>query len=197
MNSEITTLLKKVGEGDRQVLGELAPLVLAELRQMAKACLGRGAGGQTWQPTDLVNELWARLLSREKLNFENRGHFFATAALVMRSLMVDHARQRLAHKRIPRSAQAGSAELDRLLHIPDEQCAELVALDEAMRRMAETRPRQSRIVELRYFAGLTVRETAEALGLSEKTIKREWAVARAWLHVQLRGSPVLPGRQAT
>lgn len=180
-HGEVTLLLQRLGKGDRQVLGELAPLLVAELRRIAANHL-RDQPGHTWQPTDLVNELWLRLLEREELRFANRAHFIGVSAHLMRVMVIDHARQRRARKRKPTTAQPLSGTLSSLLDLNESKAAELVALDEALERLAAMRPRQAEIVELRYFGGLTVEETSHALGLSEKTVKREWAAARAWLH---------------
>jgi RNA polymerase sigma factor (TIGR02999 family) len=190
VHGEITLLLHRLGQGDREVLSELAPLLVAELRRIAANHL-RDKPGHTWEPTDLVNELWLRLLEREELCFTNRAHFIGVSAHLMRVMVIDHARQRCARKRKPTTLPPPAANgLSALLDLTEGKAAELVALDEAIERLAARHPRQAEIVEMRYFGGLTVEETSQALGLSEKTVKREWSAARAWLHRELRGIPL-------
>lgn len=184
---EITVLLNRLKAGDPAALSELAPLVAVELRRLAVAHLRNQAPGHTWQPTDLVNELWLRLLGRGELQFENRGHFLGVAAHLMRVMVIDHARARCAEKRVPREPLEFGSEFACLLALTDERAVELVALDDGLSRLADLWPRQAEIVEMRYFAGLTVEETATALGISPATVKREWDKARAWLHARIRG----------
>jgi RNA polymerase sigma factor (TIGR02999 family) len=181
---EITLLLQRVQKGDSGALSDLAVLAFPELRRLAVTCLRSRDPGQTWMPTDLVNELWVRLLRREQIDFQNREHFLGGAVHLMRALVIDHARARNAAKRTPLTDN-----LPANLRISDGEAAELLALDSALSRLALLSERQARIVEMRYFAGFTVEETAEAMGVSPKTVKREWAVARAWLHAELRGIP--------
>ncbi|MDE3166263.1 MAG: sigma-70 family RNA polymerase sigma factor [Acidobacteriota bacterium] len=187
---EITLLLQRVRRGDSGALEDLAPLVSAELRRLAARLLHNQPPGHTWQPTDLVHELWLRLLNRHELQFENRAHFVGVAAHLMRVMVVDHARRRSAHKRTPEAAPRGMSEFEALLGLTDSRAAELVSLEDALQRLAALRPRQAEIVEMRYFAGSTVEEMAGALGLSPKTVKREWAAARAWLHSVMSGIEV-------
>jgi RNA polymerase sigma-70 factor (ECF subfamily) len=184
---QITLLLARIQHGDRQALSEVADLLHIELRRMAAASLHRQTPGHTWQPTDLVNELWVRLLTRDELRFENRAHFLGVAGHLMRVMVVDHARARATRKRTPAEGPPpGNDEFGILLRLSDGQLAGLLALDAALDRLAEMSVRQAQIVEMRFFAGLTVEETAQALALSPKTVKREWAAARAWLHAELR-----------
>ncbi len=185
---EITILLKRLRSGDPLALSELAPLVAAELRSLAARCLRNRPPGYTWQPTDLVNELWVRLLGRGELQFENRGHFLGVAAHLMRVMVIDHARARCAAKRRPPEQSENNTELAALLALTHERALELLALDEALTRLAEISPRQAEIVEMRYFAGLTVDEAGTALEISSATVKREWEKARAWLHASMRGA---------
>ncbi len=181
----MTVLLGRIQDGDRNAVSDLATLAFPELRRLAAACLRSEGSDHTWLPTDLVNELWVRLLRREKIDYQNRAHFLGAAAHLMRSLVIDHARMRGAAKRSPR---AGHLDLssDPQFDFSEADAAELVALDDALTRLGAMSPRQAQIVEMRYFAGFTVEETAEAMNLSPKTIKREWAAARAWLHAELR-----------
>jgi RNA polymerase sigma factor (TIGR02999 family) len=181
---EVTVLLARIQGGDRKAVSELASLAFPELRRIAAACLREQDPGHTWFPTDLVNELWVRLLRREQIEYQNRAHFIGAAAHLMRAMVVDHARKRSARKRSPVAAELPL--LDPQLHFSEADAAELLALDEALDRLASMSARQAQVVEMRYFAGFTVEETAQAMELSPKTVKREWAAARAWLHAELR-----------
>jgi RNA polymerase sigma-70 factor, ECF subfamily len=187
---QITLLLARIQHGDRQALSEVARLLHTELRRMAAASLHRQTPGHTWQPTDLVNELWVRLLMRDELRFENRAHFLGVAGHLMRGDgggPCARSLARAARKRTPAEGPPpGNDEFGILLRLSDGQLAGLLALDAALDRLAEMSARQAQIVEMRFFAGLTVEETAQALALSPKTVKREWAAARAWLHAGLR-----------
>ncbi len=184
---EITVLLNRLHAGDPQALSELAPLVAAELRRLAAGSLRNQSPGHTWQPTDLVNELWLRLLGRGELQFQNRAHFLGVSAHLMRVMVIDHARACRAAKRTPDDAPQISSELAGLLALTDQRAIELIALDDALSELALLCLRQAEIVEMRYFAGLTVDETSQALAISPATVKREWEKARAWLHARMRG----------
>ncbi len=184
---EITVLLNRLQTGDSEALSKLAPLVALELRHLAAGYLRNQAPGHTWQPTDLVNELWVRLLNRRALEFQNRAHFLGVAAHLMRAMVIDHARARCAVKRMPGAQPAGGGEFAELLALTEERAIEFLALDDALTALAEICPRQAEIVEMRYFAGLTVEEAAAALGISPRTVKREWEKGRAWLHARMRG----------
>lgn len=185
---EVTVLLERIRNGDRRAISGLASLAFPELRRLAAACLRNNTPGQTWLPTDLVNELWVRLLRRERIDYQNRAHFLGAAAHLMRTLAVDHARMRAAGKRSPSAGGWRAEGFDPHLNFSESEAAEVVALAEALERLARMSERQAKIVEMRYFAGFTVEETADAMGLSSITIKREWAAARAWLHGELRVS---------
>lgn len=181
---QFTVLLTRIQDGDANAVCDLATLAYPELRRLAVACLRDQGVGHSWFPTDLVNELWVRLLRRERIEYQNRAHFLGAAAYLMRALVIDRARMRTAGKRSP-----GGSPIERLdpcVDFSEAQAAELLALDEALDKLAAISPRQVRIVEMRYFVGFTVEETAQAMDLSPKTIKREWTVARAWLHGELR-----------
>jgi RNA polymerase sigma factor (TIGR02999 family) len=185
---EITVLLTRLRAGDPKALSELAPLVGAELRRLATGYLRQQPPGHTWQPSDLVNELWLRLLGRGELGFQNRTHFLGAAAHLMRAMVIDHARARSTAKRTPQALPEGTAgEFAELLALTDERAVELIALDGALTGLGDLNPRQEQIVEMRYFAGLTVEEVAAALEISPATVKREWDKARAWLHARIRG----------
>jgi RNA polymerase sigma factor (TIGR02999 family) len=187
---EITVLLNRLQAGDPLALSELAPLVGAEVRRLAAGYLRNQRPGHTWQPTDLVNELWLRLLGRGELQFQNRAHFLGVSAHLMRVMVIDHARARCAVKRTSEALPEASSEFAALLALTDERAVELLALDDALSRLAAMCPRQAEIVEMRYFAGLTVEEAAAAIGISSATVKREWDKARAWLHARMRGLEV-------
>ena len=162
------------------------PLVYDELRRIAARYISRERPGQTLQATALVNEAFVRLAAEQPRSFANRTHFLAIAALSMRQILVQRARARRAAKR------GGAPErvtLDEALMADEGQSIDVLALDEALTRLAGLDPEQARIVELRYFGGLTIEETAEAAGVSPATVKREWAMARAWLKRALQGEP--------
>jgi RNA polymerase sigma factor (TIGR02999 family) len=181
---EFTVLLTRIQDGDGNAVCDLATLAYPELRRLAVSCLREQGPGHSWFPTDLVNELWVRLLRRERIEYQNRAHFLGAAAYLMRALVIDRARMRGAGKRTPGGSPI--AHLDPCLEFSEAEAAELLALDEALVRLAAISPRQARIVEMRFFVGFTVEETAQAMDLSPKTVKREWTVARAWLHGELR-----------
>lgn len=178
----ITALLAAWTAGDQLALERLIPLVAAELRRLARRYLARERPGHTLEPTALINELYLRLIDGAPKPWRNRAHFFGFAATTMRHILVDHARARMTARR---GGQALRVTFDEALDHPVERDLDLLALDQALETLAELDPRQSRIVELRAFAGLRVREIAEVLGLSEATVNRDWAMARAWLHEQL------------
>lgn len=184
---EITRLLRDWREGDRAALDQLMPLVYDELRRLAKRYLRRQAPGHTLQTTALINEAYLRMVDMPGIDWQNRAHFFGVAAQAMRYLLVDHARAKQYAKR---GGGAQQVTLDEAAQVSSERPDELLALDEALTRLAALDLRQSRIVELRYFGGLTVDETAEVLGVSVPTVHREWAKAKGWLYRELsQGRP--------
>ncbi len=176
----LTQLLQAWQQGNAPAGEQLVPLVYAELRRIARIKLGAERGGHTLQPTALVHEAWLRLMQQHGADWQNRGQFFAIATQAMRRILVDHARRRQAAKRGSGEPAASIDELAAVLvsPVPDDQ---LVALDAALERLAAFDPRLARVVELRFFGGLSVEETAEVLDLSPTTVKREWATARLWL----------------
>lgn len=180
---EITGLLISWGNGDQEALDRLMPLVTTELRRLARRYLERESAGHTLQPTALVNELYLRLVDRRRVSWQNRAHFFGFAAQTMRRILVDHVRSQRAQKR---GAGARKVALDEAVSFTPEPDVDLIALDEALITLAAMDPRQSRIIELRFFAGLTLEETAEVLDISEATVSRDWASAKAWLYRELK-----------
>jgi RNA polymerase sigma factor (TIGR02999 family) len=179
---EVTQLLVDWSNGDTAALDKLTPLIYAELRRLAHHYMSRERPGHTLQTTALVNEAYLRLVDRKNVHWQNRAHFFAIAAESMRCILVDHARG-LAYAK--RGGGARKIALDEAMTVSQERAAEVVAVDEALKGLAALDPQQSRIVELRFFGGLTIEETAEVLHLSPATIKREWSTAKAWLHHEL------------
>jgi RNA polymerase sigma factor (TIGR02999 family) len=179
---EITRLLVAWGEGDESALAELAPLVHAELHRLAHRYMGGERPGHTLQTTALVNEAYLRLIDWKNVRWQSRAHFFGVSAQLMRRILVDFARERGSGKR---GGGAPRVALDEAAAVPGGAGADVIALDEALRSLAELDPRQSRVVELRFFGGLTVEEAAEVLKVSPATVERDWSFARAWLHREL------------
>ncbi|MEM7203255.1 MAG: sigma-70 family RNA polymerase sigma factor [Planctomycetota bacterium] len=177
-----TQLLQAAAAGDREALGALLPVFYDELRRLAAAQMRRERGEHTLQPTALVHEAWLRLLGSPPGAITDRAHVFGVAAEAMRRVLVDHARSRAAAKRGAERQRVTFADLQIASEDPGH---DLIALDEALDRLAALEPRAARVVELRYFAGMSVEETAAALVVSEPTVKRDWAYARAWLEVEL------------
>lgn len=182
---EVTRLLALWSSGDASALERLAPLVYEELRTLAGRLLRGERAGHTLQPTALVNEAFLRLAGGRTVDWKGRTHFFAVAARAMRRILVDHARTRLAGKRGGGATRISLTETPLSVPAPD---VDVLALDEALERLAGLDPGQARVVELRFFAGLSVEETAEAIGASPATVKREWSSARAWLFRELGGT---------
>ncbi len=180
---DVTELLLDWGKGDADALERLVPLVEAELRQIARRYMRRESGGHTLQPTALVNELYLKLVDQRRVRWQNRAHFYGSAANIMRRILVDHARARDAAKR---GRGAKPVSLQEISDVPEKADIDLIALDDALESLAEVDPRQSRIVELRYFAGLGHREIGEVLEISDRTVRREWRTARLWLHQEMR-----------
>ena len=185
----VTELLRAWNAGDSRASETLAPLVYAELRRQAKLALRREGEGHTLQTTALVHEAWLRLDGQHEAQWESRNQFFAVAAQMMRRVLVDHARSRAAAKRGGAAARVTLAAAEAA---PDGSesaldLVDLIALDDALQRLAALDPRKAQLVELRYFAGMSIPETAEALGMSQATVGREWAVARMWLRRELAG----------
>jgi len=179
---EVTQLLIAWGNGEEEALEKLVPLIYDELRRIARRYMKREPAGHTLQTTALVNEAYLRLIEQKGVKWQNRAHFLAISAQLMRRILVSMARARHADKR---GGEAHQVSLDEALVISEERAAELVALDEAMNELAALDPRRSRVVELRYFGGLSVEETAEVLNISPDTVMRDWKRAKAWLYTEL------------
>ena len=182
-DANVTELLQNWGEGNVEALDELLPLVYEDLRRRAAGYLRRERPNHTLQTTALVNEAYLRLVDQRRVVWKNRGHFFAIASQAMRRILVDHAKGR---RRGKRGGGAEVAQLDEaMLAVPGENNVDLVALDEALSRLAALDPQQERLVELRYFGGLSLDEAATALDISRATAAREWKLAKAWLFREL------------
>jgi RNA polymerase sigma-70 factor, ECF subfamily len=178
---EITELLKAWGKGDKAALDELTPLCYQELRRLARRHMRQERLGQTLQTSALVNEAFLRLTDWENVDWQNRAHFFAMAARIMRNILVDFAKRRRSAKR---GADPLMVSLSDAANVP-ERGADLIALDEALDALAALSPRQSQVVELKFFGGLTIEETAEVLKVSAGTVRRDWSLAQAWLYREL------------
>lgn len=195
----VTQLLAAWSDGDQRALNELMPLVYGELRRLAQSHLRRERPGHTLQRTVLVHEAFLRLVNQKEVQWQGRAHFLGLASRLMRRILVDHARARLAAKRgegvqhvsfddaigTPGADVEFDEDPEALLKTPEQPGVDLVALDTALTRLEAMDAQQGQVVELRFFGGLTVDETAQALGVSPATVKRDWAVAKAWLHREL------------
>jgi len=179
---DVTQLLIDWSNGDQAALAKLVPIVEQELRRLAHHYMRGERPGHTLQTTALVNEAFVRLANRKRMQWQNRAHFFGIAAQLMRTILVDHAR---SHACAKRGGGAEKLELNEALVVSQQKASEVIALDEALKELELIDPRQSRIVELRFFGGLTVEEAAEVLHVSPMTIKREWSTAKAWLYRNL------------
>ncbi len=181
-SGEVTQLLKAMKSGDPSAMERLLPLVYSELHRLAASYMRRERQDHTLQPTALINEAYLRL-AKEDLDWQNREHFFGVAANVMRRVLVDYAR---AHKAKMRGGDLRRVELEEGLAISVERTEEMLALDEALNRLAELNQRQARVVELRYFGGLSEEQIAAVLGIATRSVKRDWALARIWLFNELK-----------
>jgi len=177
--SAVTVILNRAQQGDPQAAKELLPLVYEELRRVAGARMANGSPGHTLQPTALVHEAWMRLVGEDgEAQFQNRTHFFAAAAEAMRHILIDHARRKQALRHGGGQQRVDADDLEIAAPADDD---ELLAVNEALERLAAVDPAKAELVKLRYFVGMTLEEAAAALGISEPTAKRRWALARAWL----------------
>ena len=180
--NEITERLIAWGGGDRSALDQLLPVVYQELRRMAGNYLRQENPGHTLQPTALVHEAWLRLIDQARVDWRNRAQFFGLAAQMMRRILVDHAK---AKHREKRGGEAVKLSLDDVINLSQERAADLLALDDALVELTRVDGRKSRVVELRYFGGFSVEETAQILGVSPETVMRDWKLAKAWLYQQI------------
>ena len=181
---EVTLLLGEWSGGDQDALEKLIPLIQPELHRLAHHYMSRERPGQTLQTTALLNEAFLRLVDNPRRDWQNRTHFVAAASQLMRRIMVDRARERRALKR---GGDAMKVSLDEAVIVSEERAEELLALDEALEKLAAQDPRKGQIVELRYFGGLTTEETADFLKISHRTVRREWRMAKVWLYCALSG----------
>lgn len=184
VSENVTQLLIELSNGDRDAVDILLPVIYDELRKLAANYLRRERPDHTLQPTALVHEAYLRLVDQTRVNWQNRAHFFGVAAQIMRRLLVDHARKHNAEKR---GQDFQKLSLDENIDRPIERSAELIALDDALKALAAFDGQKARIVELRYFGGLTVEETADVLGVTPITVKRHWRLAKAWLYGEMQG----------
>jgi RNA polymerase sigma factor (TIGR02999 family) len=176
---DVTQLLAEWSNGDREALERLLPLVERELHRLAHHYMSRESAGRTLQTTELVNEAYLRLVDQKNVRWQNRAHFFAISAETMRRILVDHARRRSRRKR---GGGAYTISLDETALVSPKPSANLVALDDALKKLSAFDARKARVVELRFFGGLNVEETAAVLGISPNTVVRDWRTARAWLY---------------
>jgi RNA polymerase sigma factor (TIGR02999 family) len=176
---EVTQLLADWGKGDRSALDKLFPLVQSELRRIAQRQMSQERPGHTLQATALVNEAYLKLAGQQGFDWHNRAHFFAVCAQVMRHILIDHAR---AHGRDKRGGGAIQVSLNEALVVAEDQAAHFIALDDALRVLEGLDPQKGKIIELRYFGGLSIEEAAEVLNISPRTVRREWQRAKAWLY---------------
>lgn len=182
---QVTELLVEWSAGNKQALDRLMPLIYDELRQLARRYLSRERQSHTLQTTALVNEAYMRLVDQTRVHWQNRAHFFGIAAQMMRRILIDHARSHLYAKR---GGGVDPISLDDVPVVTEERAADLVALDDALTCLADSDPRKSRVVELRFFGGLTNEEIAEVLSISVNTVTRDWTFARAWLLREMKGA---------
>jgi RNA polymerase sigma factor (TIGR02999 family) len=180
--NDITSLLLDWSRGNREALNQLAPLIYDELHRMASRQLRRERNEHTLQSTALVHEVYLKLIDQQRVQWQDRSHFFAVASQMIRRILVDHAR---AHRSAKRGGGKTRLEFDESIALPGQRDADLLALDDAMDSLARVDARQSRIVELRFFGGLSIEEASEVLEVSPATVKRDWIVAKAWLYRQL------------
>ncbi|HYZ83088.1 MAG TPA: sigma-70 family RNA polymerase sigma factor [Bryobacteraceae bacterium] len=184
--NDVTQLLVEWGKGDKAALDQLTPILYDELRRLADSYLRRERDDHTLQPTALVHEAYVKLADQTKLEWQNRAHFFGIAAQVMRHILVDHSRKHNAEKR---GAGMPKVPIEEGLMVSKQQSSDIVALDDALKALSVIDERKSKIIELRYFGGLTVEEMAEVLGISVATIGRELRMAQAWLHREMTAPP--------
>ncbi len=179
---DVTRILRRLEGGDRDAVADLLPLVYQELHRLADAHMDGERGDHTLQPTALLHEAYLRMVDRSRVQWNDRRHFMRAAAVVMRSILVNHARDR---KRLKRGGGAVKMPLDETMTVFEERAIDLIALDEALEKLETIDPRKTGIIELRFFGGLSVRETADTLGISERTVEADWHMARSWLRREI------------
>ncbi len=187
--NEVTALLMRLSSGDKSVIERIMPLVYAELHRRANQYMRQERADHTLQPTALVHEVYLKLVQQREPTFRNRAHFYAISAQLMRRILTDHARARLATKRGSGNLEQGQDEAQpdaEPLQLRDDQPVRLLAINDALHDLALLDSRQEKVVEMRFFGGLTAEETAEVLGVSTRTVEREWSMARAWLYTRLK-----------
>jgi RNA polymerase sigma factor (TIGR02999 family) len=182
-NSDVTLLLSALTRGDQGAASKLMPVVYDELRRLAGAYMRRERVDHTLQATALVHEAYLKLVEQRSVNWQSRAHFFGIAAQLMRRILIDHAR---GHSRQKRGGDEKKVSLDEAFVLSEQQADELLAVDDSLNQLAKIDARQAKVVEMRFFGGLSVEEAAEALGVSPKTVKRDWSVAKAWLYADLK-----------
>ena len=180
---DVTVLLAELTKGNEEAASRLIPLVYTELRRLASSYMRKERTDHTLQATALVHEAYLKLIEQRAVSWQSRAHFFGISAQIMRRILVDHAR---GHLRDKRGGGQIEVPLDEAIVFAPQQSSELVKLDQALDRLVQFDPRQAKIVELRFFGGLTVEETAEVMAISPKTVKRDWSIAKAWLHGELK-----------
>jgi RNA polymerase sigma-70 factor (ECF subfamily) len=183
---EVTRLLGQLRAGRKDAAEELTPLIYRELHKLAAACMRRERPGHTLQATALVHEAYMRLLGQENVEWQNRSHFYGIAAQIMRRVLLDYARK---HQAAKRGGPHQKVRIDEALLVTEQQLDVVLAVDESLKRLEQMDPRQARVVELRFFAGLDVEQTAAVLGISTATVKREWQFAKAWLQREMGEQP--------
>ena len=189
----VSNLLRAWSDGDRDALDRLTPIIYEELRRLARHYMRRERDGHSLQTTALVNEAYMRLTDYKRMRWENRAHFFAVSAQLMRRILVEHARRH----NLKRGAGLQHVSLDEAVTVGSGRSADLVALDDAMQALARLDPRKVQVVEMRFFGGLSVEETAEVLKVSPATVMRDWSTAKAWLYRELTGTGNALGRMET
>lgn len=182
MPDDVTQLLESWSNGDQVALEKLMPLVYDELHRLAKRYLSQERSDHTLQSTALVHEAYLRMVDQKNVRWQNRAHFFGVAAQSIRHILVDHAR---SHRAAKRGSGAAKLSLDEAIGVPEKREVDLLALDESLERLSNLDPQQGQIVEMRFFGGLSIEETAEALRISPATVKRDWVMAKAWLYQNL------------
>lgn len=182
-SQDVTLLLSALTRGEDGAASKLVPVVYDELRRLAASYMRRERVDHTLQATALVNEAYLKLVEQRSVNWQSRAHFFGVAAQLMRRILIDHAR---GHRREKRGGEQKKVSLDEAFVFAEQRADELLAVDDSLNLLAKRDPRQARVVELRFFGGLSVEEAAEVLGVSPKTVKRDWSIAKAWLYADLK-----------